>query len=66
MIKHIFMRKSEVSVEKIQFVMLVKNWQSMADTVCYAPIPMTSLVCYDSSSGISNCFVKYFSNMIYR
>ena len=40
--KMICLRKSKVSVEEIQFVMSFKIWQSMAHTVCHAPIPMMS------------------------
>ena len=39
--KIICLRKSEGSVE-FQFVLSLKIWQSMAYTVCHAPIPMMS------------------------
>ena len=36
------LRKSEVSVERISVCNVYKNWESMAYTVCHAPILLTS------------------------
>ena len=39
--KIICLRKSEVCVEKNSVCKVIENWQSMAYTVCYAPISVT-------------------------
>ena len=40
--KIICLRKSEVYVKKKKKLVSLKNWWSMAYTVCHAPIEMTS------------------------
>ena len=40
--KNICLRKSEVLLKEFQCVMSLKNWRSMAYTVCHAPIPLIS------------------------
>ena len=54
--KHIFMRKSDVSLEKNSICNVSEKLAEHGRHCCYAMIPMTSLVCCDNSSGISNCF----------
>ena len=36
------LRKSEVSIERIPYAMSLKNWRSMAYSVCHASVQMTS------------------------
>ena len=38
----IFLRKSGIFVERISVCNAMENWRSMANTVCDAPIPLTS------------------------
>ena len=42
----ICLRKSEVSVERISARNAMKNWRSMAYTVCFAVEQITSYICY--------------------
>ena len=46
-------------MKEFQFVMSLKNWRSTEDTVCYAPTPMKSQICYHSNYGITKCCARH-------
>ena len=39
-------------LKEFQFLMSLKIWRSMADTVCHAPLPMTQLIYYGSNYDV--------------
>ena len=50
--KSISLRKSEVSFERISVCNVTERLMEMANTVCHAPVPVMSQICYPSSYDV--------------